>query len=197
MRGEPVILAYGLSGEELEYVHSCLPSRVYELRDVTGHATDLVAVPCTALIVRAGILDPDIGAFIVEGYAMKSGSATTLLIWIGLPVPKGRMNAHFKPFPDFDTVREKLKFILLTAQKNAQVEITFSKKVALTLMALREIHDHPGITTKALSEKLEINPRSVQRCINSLRVAGEFVEYDTSLHGWRLLANKSVLLGEF
>ena len=42
----------------------------------------------------------------------------------------------------------------------------------------------------------ELSTRSVQRYIETLRCAGEWIEYDTSLKGWKLLHNVSMLIGE-
>ena len=69
--------------------------------------------------------------------------------------------------------------------------------MAMILRVLREIRANPGISTKALAEKLELSTRTVQRHIETLRMAGEFIDYDRSKRGWQLTANKSELLGEW
>lgn len=196
MLGEPVILAYGLSDEELKHVRENLPTKAYELYDVTDAPTDLLAVPKTVLIVNPVSLEQGFVDFLLDSYAQAGGCATDTAIWLGEPRPAMKMNSFFKSYDSFDEIRDKLRYLLLSAHKLTTSAVEFSNKIALALMILREIHTHPGISTRTLSDKLEINPRSVQRYINSLRMAGEFIEYDMTHKGWRLLAGKSILLGD-
>ena len=54
------------------------------------------------------------------------------------------------------------------------------------------------ITTKELALRIEKSDRTVQRYIETLRCAGEFIEYDRKKKGWYLLVDgKSILLDEF
>ncbi|RHO54862.1 HTH domain-containing protein [Ruminococcaceae bacterium AM07-15] len=73
----------------------------------------------------------------------------------------------------------------------------FSIIVANTLFVLSAIKKTPGISTRESAEKLEVSERSVQRYIETLRIAGEWIEYDTALKGWELSVGKSVLWDDF
>ncbi|RHT71232.1 HTH domain-containing protein [Ruminococcaceae bacterium AM28-23LB] len=53
------------------------------------------------------------------------------------------------------------------------------------------------MSTRESAEKLEVSERSVQRYIETLRIAGEWIEYDTALKGWKLSVGKSVLWDDF
>ena len=53
------------------------------------------------------------------------------------------------------------------------------------------------ITQTELAEKIERNPRTVQRYITTLVCAGEFIDYDRKKKGWYLYDNKSVLWGDY
>lgn len=196
MLGEPVILAYGLSDQELKHVRECLPTKAYELYDVTDAPTDLLAVPKTALIINPASLGQEFTDFLMDSYAHADGYETDTAIWLGGPQPSKKMNSFFKFYSSFHEIRDKLKYLLLSVHKLTIKAVEFSNKIALALMILRKIHDHPGISTRALSDKLEINPRSIQRYINSLRMAGEFIEYDMSHKGWKLFTGRSILLGD-
>ena len=196
MLGEPVILAYGLNDEELKYVGKNLPTKAYELYDVTDAPTDLIAVPKSILIIKPLSLGKDYIDYLMDSYAQADGYETDTAIWIGEPKPVNKMNSFLKFYGTFDEIRDKLKYLLLSAHKQTIKAVEFSNKIALSLMILREIHEHPGISTRTLSDKLEINPRSVQRYINSLRMAGEFIEYDMSQKGWKLFTGRSILLGD-
>ena len=197
MIGEPVILAYGLNGEELRLIKENLPTKAYKLYDVTGSPTDLIAVPASALIINASSLEEEFVSILLDSYTQADGYATDTAFWLGEPRPTKKMNSFFKSYASFEEIRDKLRYLLLSVHKQTVMAVEFSNKISLALMILREIHEHPGISTRQMSEKLEINPRSVQRYINSLRMVGEFIEYDMSRKGWKLLAGKSILLGDF
>ena len=70
----------------------------------------------------------------------------------------------------------------------------FSSKISLALRMVILIKRNPGISTAVLADKLDMSTRSVQRYIETLRMSGEWIDYDTSLHGWRLEHEKSFLL---
>ena len=55
----------------------------------------------------------------------------------------------------------------------------------------------PDKKSVLLSEELEISQRSVQRYIATLKAAGEWIEYDKILKGWKLTDRKSVLWGDW
>ena len=196
MLGEPVILAYGLSEEELKHVRENLPTKDYELYDVTDAPTDLLAVPKSVLIINPVSLEQEFIDYLLDSYAYANGYETDTAIWLGGPKPAKKMNSFFQFYDSFDEIRDKLKYLLLSVRKLTIKSVEFSNKIALALLILREIHDQPGISTRALSNKLEINPRSIQRYINSLRMAGEFIEYDMSQKGWKLFTGRSILLGD-
>jgi len=196
MLGEPVILAYGLSDEELKHVRENLPTKAYEVYDVTDAPTDLLAVPKSALIINPASLEQDFIDFLLDAYTQADGYDTDTAIWLGGPRPVKKMNSFFKYYGSFDEIRDKLKYLLLSVHKLTIKAVEFSNKIALALMILRKIHEHPGISTRTLSDNLEINPRSVQKYINSLKMAGEFIEYDMSQKGWKLFTGRSILLGD-
>ena len=94
------------------------------------------------------------------------------------------------------TVHEVNNNILLNAYKKKKKIISFSRSLSNTLMVLRRIRQKPYITTRELSEDVEMTPRTIQRYIETLRMAGEFIEYDTHKKGWHLQDGKSVFLGD-
>ncbi len=90
-----------------------------------------------------------------------------------------------------------MKYILLSAYRKTKKNENFSATLANSLIILSEIRKHQYVTTKELAEKLELSERTVQRYIETLRVAGEWIEYDVSHRGWKLQTGKSVLWGDF
>ena len=61
---------------------------------------------------------------------------------------------------------------------------------------LAAIRKKPGITTQELADDCEISKRSVQRYIETLRLSGEWIEYDPSMRGWKLFHGVSMLIGD-
>ena len=94
-------------------------------------------------------------------------------------------------------MQQEIKYILLNARRKQKKSVTFSNTVAMAIRILSEIHLHPGITTSQLAEKLEVSQRTVQRYVETLRVAGEWIEYDAKTKGLSLVDGKSVLWGEW
>lgn len=89
------------------------------------------------------------------------------------------------------------KYLLIESCQKRKKSESFSATLANAIFILSSIRNFPGITTKELSDKLEISPRSVQRYIETLRIAGEWIEYDPAQKGWKLSTGKSVLWGDF
>ena len=110
-------------------------------------------------------------------------------------VPK-QLKGRIKVFSSFEELQSELKYVLLSAYRNSKKNETFSATLANAIMILSQIRLYPGTTTEQLAKRLEISRRSVQRYIETLRVAGEWIEYDRTLRGWKLTEGKSVLWGD-
>lgn len=92
---------------------------------------------------------------------------------------------------------EKIKYILLTARRKQKKTETFTFALTNSIRILSQIHLHPGITTSQLTKQLEVSQRTVQRYIETLCVAGEWIEYDAKTKGLSLTDGKSVLWDEW
>lgn len=113
-----------------------------------------------------------------------------------LPIPTQLTNV-FVLYESMEKAKEKLKYDLLAAYRRQKKNTTFSRTIANALVVLTQIRKHPGITTEKLSEILELSPRTIQRYIESLRIAGEWITYNPSKKGWELQDGKSILFGDF
>ncbi|MBR3242802.1 MAG: HTH domain-containing protein [Parasporobacterium sp.] len=91
---------------------------------------------------------------------------------------------------------ESLKYVLLNLWTRHKKASEYSERIAIAIKILRLIKSRSGISSKDLAEILSISKRSTQRYIETLRVAGEWIEYDPARHGWVLFDNKSLLLEE-
>ena len=81
---------------------------------------------------------------------------------------------------ELEKAKEKLKYDLLAAYRRQKKNTTFSRTIANALVVLTQIRKHPGVTTEILSGILELSPRTIQRYIESLRIAGEWITYNPS-----------------
>lgn len=101
-----------------------------------------------------------------------------------------------KLYDSFDAIKDKLKYLLLTAHSKSKKAHEYSEKLVNGLKILALIRKHPGISTQKLSELTELPLRSVQRYIAALQATGEWIEYDRALRGWKLFHGISILYGD-
>lgn len=190
------IITFGLSEEQNDLVKSNLPAKDYEVFD-TNAPTDMIAIGCVSLIVHAAALDEDAMGMLIDFYEQVDGCTDETVIWLGEPLPPKRLQKSFKCYPSFEEIEGKLKYLLLNAHRQSKNADDYSEKFVNGIQIISYIRRKPGIKTKELAELLEISPRSVQRYITALQVAGENIEYDPSRKGWSLLDGKSVFFGDF
>lgn len=105
--------------------------------------------------------------------------------------------SHGQIFPDFPTLEEVLDPVLQKANARARKEENTIHNISHVLTILREIHDHPGITTMQLAERIARNPAAVRRYVEALRVMGEDIVYDGKSRSWRLRKGESSLMRDF
>lgn len=189
------IITFGLTEAQNVIVEQNRPARDYEVFD-TDAPTDVVAIPCVAMIVYAPAMDEDSIGMMFDYYTQVNGCTDETVIWLGEPKPEKCLQKFFKCYDSFEAVEEKLKYLLLNAHSKTKKSDAYSKKLVNGLKILVEIRSHPGVTTQELADELELPIRSVQRYIAALQAAGEWIEYDRTIKGWKLLHGVSALLGE-
>ena len=190
------IIGYGFD-EELDFIESIVPWKGTAIFD-TDCTTDLIAIGCYASITNLSkIKDKELQ--ILYDYYLDVLDPIEVPILIGipsLPIPTQLTNV-FVLYESMEKAKEKLKYDLLAAYRRQKKNTTFSRTIANALVVLTQIRKHPGITTEKLSEILELSPRTIQRYIESLRIAGEWITYNPSKKGWELQDVKSILFGDF
>lgn len=196
MIGEHRIITFCLTDEQNEFVRGNIPTKNYEVFD-TDAPTDLIAISAEALIIQASELDEDSLGMIFDFYEQVGGCTDTSTIWLGEPLPPKKIQKLFLCYASFEEVADKLKYLLLTAHRKSKNAKEYSEKFYYGLRIVSMIRSRPGIRTKELAEELELSPRTVQRYITALQVAGEYIDYDPSSRGWKLLANKSIFFNDF
>lgn len=189
------ILTFGLTEAQNAWVEENLPTRDYEVFD-TDAPTDVIAIGCQALIVNAAAMDGDAAGMIFDYYSQVNGCTDETVIWLDEPKPPKELRKFFQCCPDFDAIKDKLKYLLLTAHSKSKKAHEYSEKLVNGLKILALIRKHPGISTQKLSELTELPLRSVQRYIAALQATGEWIEYDRALRGWKLFHGVSILYGD-
>ena len=189
------ILTFGLTEAQNAWVEENLPTRDYEVFD-TDAPTDVIAIGCQALIVNAAAMDGDAAGMIFDYYSQVNGCTDETVIWLGESKPPKELRKFFKCYDSFDAIKDKLKYLLLTAHSKSKKAHEYSEKLVNGLKILALIRKHPGISTQKLSELTELPLRSVQRYIAALQATGEWIEYDRALRGWKLFHGISILYGD-
>jgi hypothetical protein len=195
MIGEHRISTFGLTEEQNEFVKQNTPVRDYEILD-TDCPTDLIALSASALIVNASVLELEDLQMILDYYTEVRDCTNETVLWLGEPKPPVSLRKTLKCYESFEAVRDKLRYILLSAHTKSKKAADYSKKLADGIQILSLIRKRPGITTQEISEIMELQPRTVQRYIAALQAAGEWIEYDRTLKGWGLQKGISILFGD-
>ena len=190
------IIVYGFD-EELDFIESIVPRKGTAILD-TDCTTDLIAIGCYASITNLSKIKDEELQILYDFYLdVLDPIEVPILIGIpSLPVPMQLSNV-FVHYESLEKAKEKLKYDLLAAYRRQKKNTTFSRTIANALVVLTQIRKHPGVTTEKLSEILELSPRTIQRYIESLRIAGEWITYNPSKKGWELQDGKSILFGDF
>lgn len=195
MNSEKLVFTYGLNEEENKKVRKALPSSEYTLID-DECITSLLAKNYTAVILNT---DEMVQAEIDEvcDFYLNIGCCTDeTMIWLGNAIVPARMKTYVKTYPDFSSIEENLKFLLLTAHRKTKKVEGYSRMLADSLLILSIIRKFPGVSTQQLVDRTGISERSIQRYIKSIQATGEWLEYNRSKRGWELQFGKSLLFGD-
>lgn len=188
------VFAYGFTPEEEKTIKKMLPTKESYLT-LTDCFIDLIAINSYAILISVPAVSFEDWDMLWEYYLeIEVVPETVVLVGDGI-VPK-KLEGKIQVYSDFEALRGKLKYILLSAYRKSKKAETFSSTLANAIFILSQIRLSPGVTTAQLAKRLELSNRSIQRYIESLRIAGEWIEYDRRLRGWTLTEGKSVLLGD-
>lgn len=195
MNSEKKVFTYGLNEEENTKVRKVLPSKEYGLIDEEC-ITSLLAKNYTAVILNTDAMVQDEIDEVCDYYLNIGCCTDEMVVWLGsVPVP-AKMKTYVKAYPDFSSIEENLKFLLLTAHRKTKKVEGHSRMLADSLLILSMVRKFPGISTQQLVERTGISERSVQRYIKSIQATGEWLEYNRSKRGWELQYGKSLLFGD-
>ena len=186
------IITYGLTNEEIVELQNVKPNKDCSII-IADCATDIIAIGAYTAIVRKSKLDQS-DYDLLSSYLEEVGDYADTVILIGEDDKLKSFSKKVKIFATFEDFLEKAKYTLVASYAKHRQSDEFSSKISLALRMVILIKRNPGISTAVLADKLDMSTRSVQRYIETLRMSGEWIDYDTSLHGWRLEYEKSFLL---
>ena len=193
----PNIFINGLTEEEKRILNKSLPAKTIDITDVTGDGTDIITRTSFALIINPiNILNEELD-FYVDFYKDCDGCTESIILTQNVEGIKERFkDVKIVVFNDKVEMEDNLKYELLQALHKTNKVDGFSNSLSQALKILFAIRNKPYITTKELTVKIERTERTVQRYIETLRCAGEWIEYDRQKKGWYLFDGKSILLDE-
>lgn len=194
MKNNMIIGTFGLSDEQIATVESNIPVKNCEIMN-TDCFSDIVATSEMAIIVIWEKLSSDERNLLIGFYSEIAPFSETLALIGDVDIPD-ELKKHVSIYKSFDEFSINMKYVLLGAYRKSKKNEKFSATLANTILILSQIRKKPFITTKELAEKLELSERTIQRYIETLRVAGEWIEYDMSHKGWTLTDGKSILWGD-
>ena len=118
------------------------------------------------------------------------------VIFLGTIQIPSKLKNQILVYENFESLKQDLKYILLSAYRTQKKTETFSATLANAILILSVIRRKPYVTCRELAEKLGLSLRSIQRYINTIQATGEWIEYDSIHKGWYLQDGKSILWGD-
>lgn len=192
------VLTYGISEKHSGLLMNNLPATNIDVIDCSECFTDLIATNYIAVVINPAALSTEHIAYFNEMVENFIITKEKILFIADHPILNElRHDIKYTVFSDNFDFEAKIKYILLNALREEKKVKTYSDTISQTIRVLSEIRRKPYITTNQLATIIERTPRTVQRYINTLICAGEFIEYDRKKKGWYIFENKSVLWGDY
>ncbi len=192
------VLTYGISEKQSGLLMNNLPATNIDVIDCSECFTDLIATNYIAVVINPAALSAEHIAYFNEMVENFIITKEKILFVTDHPIlSELSHDINYTVFSDDFDFEAKIKYILLDALREEKKVKTYSDTISQTIRVLSEIRRKPYITTNQLATIIERTPRTVQRYINTLICAGEFIEYDRKKKGWYIFENKSVLWGDY
>jgi len=177
------LIHYGLSPEQLNALEGCLPENTI-LHDATARATDIIALPALGVVVNPVVMPESDLEMILDYYKQIGWNSSELVIFTKkVDAPR---TAKIMYLDDSDFTSGKLHALLSQTNAKKKRNAGYHARLALCLTVLKAIKNKPGISTKNIAEECEVSEKSILRYIETLRISGEWIDYDHKLHGWTL-----------
>jgi len=155
------------------------------LHDATACATDIIALcPVLGAVINPSVMPQNDLAMILDYYKEVGWDLSELIIFTKkVAIPK---TAKIMYLDDNDFNSGSVHALLSQASARRKRNAGYHARLALCLLVLKMIRKRPGISTKSIAEECEVSEKSVLRYIETLRVSGEWIDYDHQSRGWKL-----------
>ena len=188
------VLVLGKNQKNMERIKSFLPKQgatlcaVRTLAQISETENPLVIVPPNSATAE------EIDRFFRTD-AEHISQKTTFLVCVPAKIPE-TIRGNIKTFKSMEELLARLKFILLERHNKSKKKTASGNRLLNVIRVLSLIQKNPEITTQRLAHVISASPRTVQRCIKTLKELGEPIYYDSIHHGWKLPGNRSSLWDE-
>ncbi len=190
-----IVGTFGLTPEQNMVVEKNLPTKNSYVM-ATDDVTDIIASNTFAIIINNDAL-PDSEKSELETFLLEILPVSEVIVLLGNVTAPPAIMKKALIYPSFEDLAVNIKYVLLSGYRKDKKSTNFSNSLCNAIMILSQVRSHPYITTKELVLKTGISERTVQRYIETLRCAGEWIDYDVHHKGWVLSEGKSVLWGDF
>lgn len=190
------MMMYGFGDAQVQKMErACLGSQEVILRPVEVF-THLVAIYASILVIGTDALEQEELEDLLWLHD-EGGFGSQRLVFIGQKNKVRVKSTYVSTYERLDDFLEDLDYLILSTKRSEKKVRAFSRTLANSLSILKMIRSQQGITTHEMADRLELSRRSILRYIETLRVAGEWIEYDRQAKGWTLLEEgHSILLGD-
>ena len=184
------VAVFGFSDEERKIILSYIEKSPAELFQAE-YATDLFANEHLMVIVNVPVVPAtELQQLLAYYKEVPVFSETVILVGDCSDL---QIHSRITVYPGFDELQGNLKYLLLAAHKQKKSAESFSRSVSYALIILKLITENPGISSKEISDRLELSPRTVTRYIETLNMSGESIVYDRKNNGWSLQYDEPLL----
>lgn len=178
------ILTFGLTPHQQQTLADTLKEPRFEL--VTAQsAKQIIYGDYFALIIHRDSIPQEETESLQIFFSEIDGASTTK-IFITSKEDALTESTNSILFSCFKEILPKVCEILKKAYDRAKRQESLTKSMSISFFILNEIIENPGISTRAIAEKLKRSEAAVKRYIEELCMAGKTIYYDLALNGWKL-----------
>ena len=172
-----LIMMFGLAANQIELIMRELPQCDYRYAECWQ---DIIALSADLIILNPSELSMEEIAVLTQYYKEIEPSTERLIITEPCKEMEKIKNVEYMEALFEESYR--IRTLALRCLHETVKDVDYSRKLVLSLTIMRVICKHPGITTNEISKITELSPRSVNRYIDALRMAGADIEYREK--GW-------------
>ena len=154
------------------------------LHDATACATDIIAIPALGVVINPTAMPKRDLEMILDYYKEVGWHLAELVIFTKKVVAPKTTKIMYLDDNDFNLGR--IHALLSQASARAKRNAGYHARIAVCLLVLKTIRNRPGVSTKSIADECGVSEKTILRYIETLRVSGEWIDYDHQSRGWKL-----------